>query len=102
MESHVDKKLHLLDSFQAQGTDGASYKVMAYEHLRRVDLLADGQDHWEPIGLTEYRLASGERVDVASEGVMRVVPTGVELHPTDSVNAPRTGDLHGGTAYARH
>jgi hypothetical protein len=90
----VDRKLQLLDSFQAQGTDGASYKVMAYEHLRRVDLLADGQDHWEPTGVTEYRLASGERVDVAKEGVMRVVPTGVELHPVGSAKAANAGGLH--------
>jgi hypothetical protein len=76
----MDKKLQLLDSFKAQGTDGASYKVMAYEHMLRVDLLADGQDHWEPTGLTEYRLASGERIDVTPGGEMRVVPTGVELH----------------------
>ena len=76
----MDKKLQLLNSFKAQGTDGASYKVMAYEHMLRVDLLADGQEHWEPTGLTEYRLASGERVDVAPDGVMRVVPTRVKLH----------------------
>jgi len=76
----VDKKLQLLNSFKAQGTDGASYKVMAYEHMLRVDLLADGQEHWEPTGLTEYRLASGERIDVAPDGVMRVVPTRVKLH----------------------
>ena len=75
----MDKKLHLLDSFNVLGSDGAAYKVMAYEHMLRVDLLADGQDHWEPTGLTEYRLASGERVDVAPDGAMRVVPTGVEL-----------------------
>jgi hypothetical protein len=54
---------------------------MAYEHMQRIDLLADGQDRWEPTGLTEYRLASGERVDVAPDGAMRVVPTGIELHP---------------------
>jgi len=92
----MEKKLQLLDSFPARGGDGASYKVMAYEHLRRVDLLADGQDRWEPTGVTEYRLASGERVEVASEGLMRVVPTGVELHPTlsgpaaDAANPPTT------------
>ena len=77
----MDKKLQLLNSFKAQGTDGVSYKVMAYEHMLRIDLLADGQDHWEPTGLTEYRLTSGERVDVGPDGAMRVVPTGVELHP---------------------
>jgi len=78
----MDKKLHLLDSFEAQGTDGARYKVMAYEHLLRMDLVADGRDHWEPTGLSEYRLASGERVDVTPDGAMRVVATGVGLHPT--------------------
>ena len=80
----MDRKLQLRDSFKAQGTDGASYKVMAYEHLLRIDLLPNGQDHWEPTGLTEYRLASGERVDVTPVGGMRVVPTGVELHSVHS------------------
>jgi hypothetical protein len=78
----MDKKLHLLDSFEARGTDGARYKVMAYEHLLRTDLVADGHDHWEPTGLSEYRLASGERVDVAPDGAMRVAATGVALRPT--------------------
>ncbi len=80
----MDRKLQLLDSFKAQGTDGVSYKVMAYEHMLRVDVPADGQDHWEPTGLTEYRLASGERVDVGPGGGMRVVPTGVELRSARS------------------
>ena len=75
----MDRKLQLLDSFTAQGTDGASYKVMAYEHMLRVDFLADGQDHWEPTGVTEYRLASGERLDVTPGGAMRIVASGVEL-----------------------
>ena len=89
----MDKKLHLLDSFEAQGTDGASYKVMAYEHLLRVDLVADGQDHWEPTGLSEYRLGSGERVDVAPDGAMRVASTGVELHPARAEPAPGATQL---------
>jgi len=77
----MDKKLHLLDSFEARGADGVRYKVMAYEHLLRVDVLADGRDHWESTGLSEYRLRSGERVDVAPDGAMRVASTGVALHP---------------------
>jgi len=89
----MDKKLHLLDSFEARGTDGASYKVMAYEHLLRVDLVADGQDHWEPTGLSEYRLGSGERVDVAPDGAMRVASTGVELHPARAEQAPGAAQL---------
>src|SRR5436189_2776619 len=88
MERLMDKKLHLLDSFNTLGSDGAAYKVMAYEHLLRVDLLADGQDRWEPTGVTEYRLASGERVDVAPDGAMRVVPTGVELQRAGTEQAP--------------
>src|SRR4051794_15366125 len=37
---------------------------MAYEHLLRVDLGADGQDPWECTGLSEYRLGSGERIAI--------------------------------------
>src|SRR5437868_11796252 len=77
-ESRMEKKLHWLESIPARGSDGATYKVMAYEHLLRIHVGADGHDHWEPAGLTEYRLASGERVDVGADGAMRVVPTGVE------------------------
>jgi hypothetical protein len=54
---------------------------MAYEHLLRTNVIADGQDHWEPTGMSEYRLASGERVDVAPDGAMRIVGTGVALRP---------------------
>ena len=52
---------------------------MAYEHLRRVDLMSSGAEHWESTGLTEYRLASGERVDLVGDGAWRVVPTGLTL-----------------------
>jgi len=75
----MDKQLRLLDSFPARGADGAEYKVMAYEHLRRVDLMSSGAEHWESTGLTEYRLASGERVDLVADGAWRVVPTGLKL-----------------------
>jgi hypothetical protein len=75
----MDKQLRLLDSFPARGADGSHYKVMAYEHLQRVDLLSGGGEQWEPTGQTEYRLASGERVDPLDDGAWRVVPTGVTL-----------------------
>ena len=75
----MDKQLRLLDSFPARGADGAKYKVMAYEHLRRVDLMSAGAEHWQPTGLTEYRLASGERVDPVSDNAWRVVPSGLRL-----------------------
>lgn len=90
----MDKKLHLLDSFAAEGADGAAYKVLAYEHLLRTDLVQDGADHWEPTGLTEYRLASGERVEVTPEGVMRVASTGVELHPKKEASGGARSAAH--------
>jgi hypothetical protein len=31
----MDRKLHLLESFTAQGTDGRTYRVFGYEHLVR-------------------------------------------------------------------
>ena len=78
----MDKKLQWLDSFHARGNDGQAYKVVAYEHLGRIDL-APGRDQWEPMGVTEYRLDTGEHVDVRADGSMRVTTTGVELHPAD-------------------
>ena len=75
----MDKQLRLLDSFPARGADGTSYKVMAYEHLRRVELASGGADQWEPTGQTEYRLASGERVDLMVDGSWRVLPSGMTL-----------------------
>jgi hypothetical protein len=87
----MDKKLQWLDSFHAQGNDGQAYKVMAYEHLMRVDL-APGRDHWEPMGVTEYRLDTGEHVDVRADGSMRVTTTGVELHTADGREHGDRGD----------
>lgn len=75
----MNKQLRLLDSFAARDAAGASYKVMAYEHLQRVDLVSGGVENWEPTGQTEYRLASGERVDPLDDGAWRVVPTGLTL-----------------------
>jgi hypothetical protein len=75
----MDQKLHLLESFSARGSDGATYKVCAFEHLARDVSLADGLEHWEPTGVTEYRLADGDRVDVARDGSMRVAGKGIAL-----------------------
>jgi hypothetical protein len=75
----MDQKLHLLESFSARGSDGATYKVCAFEHLARDVSLADGLEHWEPTGVAEYRLADGELVDVARDGTMRVHGKGIEL-----------------------
>jgi hypothetical protein len=75
----MDRKLHLLESFSALGADGVDYTVHAYEHLLRDASIVDGQEHWEPTGVLEYRLADGRRVDVASDGSMRIANSGVAL-----------------------
>lgn len=79
----MDRKLHLLDSFRARGSDGAIYKVLAYEHLAKDESIVDAQDRWEPTGVTEYRLATGTRVSVARDGSMHIANSGVELRPWD-------------------
>lgn len=76
----MDTRLHLLESFTAHGSDGATYKVMAYEHMARdptITTLAEA--HWEPTGQSEYRLETGEWVDVRRDGSMEVATTHVAL-----------------------
>lgn len=75
----MDKKLQLLESFNALGSDGRHYKVMAYEHLLRPAPPIDGQEHWEATGRVEFRLADGARVDAAADGTLRVHATAVSL-----------------------
>jgi hypothetical protein len=79
----MDHKLHLLDSFPTQGSDGKDYKVLAYEHLVKDESIAtDGQEHWEPTGFVEYRLAEGARLEAAADGAWRVPASGLELRRT--------------------
>ena len=76
----MDTKLHLLESFSARGSDGATYKVMAYEHMARdpsITTLAEA--HWEPTGQSEYRLETGEWVDVMRDGSMEIAASHVAL-----------------------
>jgi hypothetical protein len=75
----MDRQFHLLESFPARGSDGATYKVCAYEHLRPDDNLQDGQPHWLPTGKAELRLASGELVDPRPDGSLVVAHSGVTL-----------------------
>ena len=75
----MELRLHLLETFQATGSDGASYKVCAYERMAP-DLSAPaGQEAWEPTGQSEYRLDDGRAVDVRHDGTMRIVGTEVTL-----------------------
>ncbi|MCW7540081.1 hypothetical protein OOT46_19790 [Aquabacterium sp. A7-Y] len=75
----MDKKLHLLETFTAVGSDGTRYKVLGYEHLARDPSLGDTQDRWEPTGMAEYKLASGEHVDLLPDGALLVPSTGLRL-----------------------
>ena len=67
----MDRKLHLLESFTARGPDGQTCKVFGYEHLVRDETFAGPDEHWEPTGVSEYRLADGRRVDLADDGSFR-------------------------------
>jgi len=79
----MERKLRMLDSFSARGSDGATYKVRAYEHLVRDEsMLHDGHDHWESTGESEYRLDDGTRVDLLRDGAMRVAGSGLTLQKT--------------------
>lgn len=76
----MDLRLQLLDTFAARGADGKVYKVCAYDRLRRDEVLADGQEHWLSTGVAEYRLATGERVDLRPQDeAMTVAATGLRL-----------------------
>lgn len=78
----MDLRLHLLETFMATGSDGASYKVCAYDRLAPDAALADGQ-HWESTGQVEYRLADNRPVEVSRDGSMRIAGSGVELTTVD-------------------
>jgi hypothetical protein len=80
----AQRTLHMLESFTAQGSDGAHYKVCAYEQMVRADTLpTDGREHWEPTGIAEYRLDDGRLVEMGRDGALRVAATGVALQPHD-------------------
>lgn len=78
----MDRKLHLLESFAARGSDGRDYHVRGYEHLARDLSLIDAEIHWEPTGIAEYRLDTGEFVEMDREGHMSIPKTGVTLERT--------------------
>ena len=76
----MERRLQLLDSFPARGTDGRTYRVHGYEHLVRDDH-ATMLDAWEPTGRVEYRLADGGRVRMTPDGALRIERSGVVLGP---------------------
>lgn len=78
----MEKKLHLLESFNAQGSDGKTYVVHGYEHLALVETLSATPDQWEPTGQFEFKLADGHRVVVDKDEVMTIADTDVKLKRT--------------------
>ena len=75
----MDLRLHLLDTFSAAGSDGATYKVCAYDRLAPDPSLPPGQQHWESTGEVEYRLADGRRVDLQRDGTSFIAGSDVQL-----------------------
>lgn len=75
----MDRKLHLLETFVAQDDQGASYKVFGYEHLVHAPVSAGFQQQWEPTGVAEYKLASGEHLELERDGMLRVAASGLRL-----------------------
>lgn len=74
----MEMRLRLLESFQAAGSDGATYKVCAYDRLAP-DPSAHDDVHWESTGQMEYRLADGRLVDLGRDGTARINGSGVQL-----------------------
>jgi hypothetical protein len=94
MEVIMDLRLHQLESFMAQGSDGESYKVCGYELLTPDAALRDGREHWEPTGQVDYRLADGRLVEVHRNGEMRIAGTDVKLVPTKDTGGSSDALLH--------
>lgn len=77
----MELRLQLLESFMAKGSDGADYKVCAYE---RLVLVPGSADQWESTGQAEYRLADSRPVEVSQDGSMRIAGAGIELSTHES------------------
>jgi hypothetical protein len=75
----MNMRLNLLESFAAQGADGANYKVCGYERQVPDPNLNDGQEHWQSTGVAEYRLDDGTPVDMRADGSMVIAGSGREL-----------------------
>lgn len=69
----MDRKLHLLESFDTRGSDGTTYKVYGFEHMVRDPSSGAGDvERWEPTGTAEYRLADGTLVSEGDDGALHV------------------------------
>ena len=82
----MDKKLARLETFRVQDMHGATYKVHAYEHLTRVHTLMDMQTQWEPTGLIEYKLSTGQHLDLDDDGTLLEPTSHMPLHRMSASN----------------
>ena len=64
----MDIKLQRLETIPTTDAAGTAYTVHAFERLAHVPLMLDSRTQWEPTGEVEYRLASGERLDLDTAG----------------------------------
>jgi hypothetical protein len=67
----MDLRLSLLETFVAQGSDGAPHKVCAFDRLAR-DPSLPGDDNWASTGAIEYRLEDGRLLHVQRDGTAAV------------------------------
>lgn len=75
----MEIKLHQLDTFPVHDAQGQPRTVKAYERLARVHTLLDERAQWEPTGLVEFRLDTGEAVTADAQGGLSVAATGQRL-----------------------
>ncbi len=75
----MDHKLHLLETFSARDAQGKSYKVRGYEHMMREDLFVAAEELWESTGQAEYRLDTGEPLEMLPDGTLRMPGSDVVL-----------------------
>ncbi len=80
----MEKKLHLLETFNVKGSDGRAYIVHGYEHMALVDTLSATANQWEPTGQAEYKLADGRRVQVGAGDSMMIPDSGISLQRATS------------------
>lgn len=76
----MDIKLQRLETIAVQDDAGHAYTVHAFERLAHVPLLLDSRTHWEPTGEVEYRLASGEQLDLVADGDWLLPGSELRLH----------------------
>ena len=76
----MDIKLQRPETIPAQDDAGHAYTVHAFERLAHVPLLLDSRTQWEPTGEVEYRLASGERLNIDTDGDWLLPGSELRLH----------------------